>query len=132
MKTIDEIRRDNIAILVEEHGGVKSLAVKLEKSEAQVSQWLNGSKDSKTGKQRGMNSDTSRSIEEKAGKERGWMDHEHKTDVGYIPKSKKGEVAARIVDALTSEAQQDKAIKIVTTFAEPEGNGGDAPQRAAQ
>jgi hypothetical protein len=81
MKTIDEIRRDNIAILVEEHGGVKSLAVKLEKSEAQVSQWLNGSKDSKTGKQRGMNSDTSRSIEGKAGKERGWMDHDH-SDTG--------------------------------------------------
>lgn len=81
MKTIDEIRRDNIQVLIDEHGGNKSLADLLGKSEAQVSQLLHGSKDSKTGKPRGMNNTTARSIEAKCGKERGWLDNDH-SDVG--------------------------------------------------
>ncbi|MFA6120804.1 MAG: helix-turn-helix transcriptional regulator [Sideroxydans sp.] len=52
-------------------------------------------------------------------------------DAGYKPVSKRAEAAARIVDAMSS-AQQDKAIKIVTALAEPEGNGGEAPKHASQ
>lgn len=52
-------------------------------------------------------------------------------DSGYRPVSKRAEAAARIVDAMPS-AQQDKAIKIVTALAEPEGNGGEAPKHASQ
>lgn len=54
------------------------------------------------------------------------------TSSDYRPMSKKGETAARIVDAMTSVAQQDKAIKIVTTLAEPEDNGCDTPKYAPQ
>jgi len=50
-------------------------------------------------------------------------------DAGYRPVSKRAEVAARIVDAMSS-AQQDKAIKIVTALAEPEGNGHTPPKHA--
>lgn len=81
MKTIDEIRRDNIQVLIDECGGNKALSDLLGKSEAQVSQLLNGSRDSKTGKPRGMNNTTARAIEEKCGKERGWLDNDH-SDVG--------------------------------------------------
>jgi hypothetical protein len=49
----------------------------------------------------------------------------------YKPISKKGEAAARIIDGMPSEAQQDKAIKIVTTLAEPEDKG-HAPQQSTQ
>lgn len=51
---------------------------------------------------------------------------------GYVPISTKGEIAARIVDSMKSGAQQDKAIKIVTTLAEPEGNHGSTPMRATK
>ena len=50
-------------------------------------------------------------------------------DAGYRPVSKRAEVAARIVNAMSS-AQQDKAIKIVTALAEPEGNGHTPPKHA--
>ena len=52
-------------------------------------------------------------------------------DAGYRPLSKRAEAAARIVDAMPS-AQQDKAIKIITAFAEPESNGDDAPKHISQ
>lgn len=81
MKTIDEIRRDNIELLIGECGSLKGLADILDKSESQVSQLLHGSKDSKTGKPRGMNNTTARLIEQKCGKERGWLDNDH-SDVG--------------------------------------------------
>ena len=54
---------------------------------------------------------------------------ESSTEMGYKPKSKRGEVAAQIVDSMP-ESQQDKAIKIVTTLAEPEGNGLPTPRQA--
>lgn len=53
---------------------------------------------------------------------------ESSPDIGYKPKSKRGEVAARIIDSM-SPNQQDKAIKIVTTLAEPEGNGLPTPKK---
>ncbi len=77
MKTINEIHRDNLQELVNEAGGVQSLANKLNKSAAQVSQWLNGAKDSKTGKPRGISDDAARQIEIKMDKEHGWLDHDH-------------------------------------------------------
>lgn len=39
----------------------------------------------------------------------------------YVPRSKKSEAAAKIIDAMSTD-QQDKAVKIVTTLAEPESN----------
>jgi hypothetical protein len=51
---------------------------------------------------------------------------------GYMPKSKEAEIAARIVDGMGSPTQRDKAVKIVTTIAEPDGNHGSAPKRAAK
>jgi hypothetical protein len=73
--TIDEIHRANLAVLKVRYGGVTKLSDALEKSISQVSQWLNGSLDSKTKKRRGMEDDSCRYIENKLGLETGWMDH---------------------------------------------------------
>ena len=76
MKTIDEIHRANMALLVAEYG-VTGMAEKLNKSNSQVSQWLNGSKNSGTGKPRGISSGSCRTIEAAFGKPQGWMDADH-------------------------------------------------------
>ncbi|CQR45120.1 putative phage repressor [Thiomonas sp. CB3] len=79
MATNDEIRRQNLALLIAEYGTAASLAAILERTPAQISQWLNQSKDSKTGKPRGMRPDSARYIEKRTGKNRGWMDEPHPT-----------------------------------------------------
>lgn len=86
MKTIDEIRKENLAELVKEHGGVGKLADVLERSPSQVSQWLNSSKASVSGKPRRFNSDSARYIEKMCGKPEGWMDtpHDAKTAHGTM------------------------------------------------
>jgi phage repressor protein C with HTH and peptisase S24 domain len=77
MKSIDEIRRENIALLEKEYGSLTALADALGKSDSQVSQWKKGSTNSGTGKQRGMNATSARYIEQSTGKPTGWMDTSH-------------------------------------------------------
>ncbi len=77
MKLIDDLRRDNLALLRDEFGGLRSLAKRLQRTDSQVSQWIQGSKNSGTGKPRGMRSDTARLIEQLCNKHSGWLDCEH-------------------------------------------------------
>jgi hypothetical protein len=77
MTTIDEIHRENLKLLASEAGGKSILAELLGKSASQVSQWLNGSLDSKTGKARGIRPSSCRMIELALGKPVGWMDMTH-------------------------------------------------------
>lgn len=82
MKTIDEIRRANLVILIKENGGTNTAFAKyINKDPGQVSQWKNGSKNSATGKQRGMNDETARYLEDACNKDRGWMDVDHENNV---------------------------------------------------
>lgn len=74
MKTIEEIRRGKLDQLRVQCRTVSALAEKLGKNQSQVSQWLNASKDSKTGKPRTINSESARMIEQAFGKNSGWMD----------------------------------------------------------
>lgn len=74
MKTIEETYRERLAMLIAEYGGASELSKVIDKSPAQISQWLNGSPDSKTGKSRSFKSDTARDIEMKTGKPRAWFD----------------------------------------------------------
>jgi hypothetical protein len=78
--TNDEIRRENLRILVSETGGVAKLADRLGISGSQVSQWKNASPDSKTGKPRAMQDESARRLENACGKPRGWMDQQHSID----------------------------------------------------
>lgn len=77
MKTIDEIHRVNLAVACAEAGGVSKLAEKIGREPSQVSQWLNGSVNSGTGKARGMGLASCRRVEVALGKRTGWMDVEH-------------------------------------------------------
>ncbi|WP_422096865.1 hypothetical protein [Variovorax sp.] len=74
METIDAIHRHRLALLIKEAGSQAKLATQTGKSAAQISQWLNASKDSKTGKPRAMDRNTAREFERACGKPSGWMD----------------------------------------------------------
>ncbi|VVE12459.1 putative HTH-type transcriptional regulator [Pandoraea capi] len=76
MKTCHEIRKDQLRALTEELGGVRALSEAIGKGEVQIRQWLNASRDSRTGKPRGIADDIARHIEEATGKPVGWMDND--------------------------------------------------------
>lgn len=103
MKLIDDLRRENLTKLRLEFGGLKVLSEKLERDDSQVSQWILGSKNSGTGKPRGMRSDTARYIELKCGKPEGWLDHDH-TDSTASPTQ---------TAQPPQEYQQNKALELV-------------------
>lgn len=80
MTTIELIHRANMAILVDECGGTTALGDKIGVSASQISQWLNGSINSGTGKPRGMHPNSCRKLEGACGKPVGWMDKSHAPD----------------------------------------------------
>jgi len=87
MRTIEEIRHARLIQLLElpEYPTVQSLADKIERVNAQVSQWKNRSeRKNKAGKVTGLSnidSVSARWIEKKVGKPPGWMDNDPKFDV---------------------------------------------------
>jgi DNA-binding transcriptional regulator YdaS (Cro superfamily) len=74
MKTIEEVYRARLHVLIKEAGNQAKLAKLIGKSGSQISQWINGSPDSKTGKPRAMSREIARAIERTLGKPTGWMD----------------------------------------------------------
>ncbi|WP_353630657.1 S24 family peptidase [Achromobacter xylosoxidans] len=84
MKDIDEVRRENLRRLEQEHGGPSAAAKALEMSPSQFMNLRDGAKDSKTGKPRGMRKETARKIEERAGKPIGWLDVSHPEPETYV------------------------------------------------
>lgn len=106
MATIDQIYRDNLRLLVQEAGGtVTALAARLGKQNAQVSQWLNGSKDSKTGKPRTLARATARDIERVMNKPEGWMDQPH-GELAAQATAAHEEIAEYALDQLPAEYRQ--------------------------
>lgn len=79
MKTIEDIRHENLLAVVADLGSNKALADLIQKDPAQVSQWINKSPNSKTGKPRNVSSETARLIELATGKPTGWMDAPHQS-----------------------------------------------------
>jgi hypothetical protein len=79
MKTIEEIRRQNLVQIAKDMGSIQAVADAIGKSHSQVSQWKNGSIDQKSKRARTMDSESARLIELKCGKEVGWMDNIHTT-----------------------------------------------------
>lgn len=74
MKTIEEIRHQNLMIIRKECGSISKIAEKTGKSYAQVHQWVKRTKSFKAGIPRSMSSASARLLEEKFDKEIGWMD----------------------------------------------------------
>lgn len=79
MKTIEETYREKLKILANEFGGQNGLSKVIGKSAAQISQWINASPDSKTGKPRSLKSETAREIERLTGKPHAWLDQPFET-----------------------------------------------------
>lgn len=101
MKVIEEIRLSNLLALVKNSGGVTRFADKTGKQQAQISQLVNQSPDSKTKKPKSMGSSQAREFEEALGLERGWLGHEHNQQaVGELAME-----AATIIAGLSSSDQ---------------------------
>lgn len=80
MTTIDDIRTNNLHLLSSEYGGPGALAAAIGKHASQVSQWLNRSRHSVSGKPRAISGPSCRALEDRIGKAAGWMDVEHRSD----------------------------------------------------
>ena len=76
MKTCDEVRRDNLALLIKEAGGIAQLAEKYECTEAAIKTMLRAYKDSKSGTPKGIGTVAARKLETCMHKERGWLDQD--------------------------------------------------------
>jgi hypothetical protein len=87
MDTVADIRHANLLALIKRAGGPGALADRIDRSPAQVSQWVNRPPDSSTGKPRNIGDRAARHIESSLQLQRGWMDTPHDEDAGvYIGK----------------------------------------------
>jgi hypothetical protein len=77
MKTIDDIRTENLQTLVKQCEGTTKFSERTGKSASQVSQWLNRSPNSITGRPRVISTASCRAVEEALELPPGWMDTEH-------------------------------------------------------
>lgn len=84
MKTIEETRLSRLKIAIEECGGIPLFSKKTDISYAQISQWVNKSPDSKTGKPRTISSSSARNIEVILDKPCGWFDQPVYTELEKI------------------------------------------------
>jgi phage repressor protein C with HTH and peptisase S24 domain len=82
MQTIDEIRRRNLAVLVQSAGSIQKVADAIGRSHSQVSQIKTSAKSTATGKPRAMGDAMARAMEKAFQLERGWMDNAHSGSAG--------------------------------------------------
>jgi hypothetical protein len=94
MPTVDLIRHANLLLLVERAGTQRALAESIDKSPAQVSQWI-GRKPDAQGNPRNISGKSARDIEQRLSLPPGWMDQDHRD----VP----GEAVPAIRDAPTIE-----------------------------
>lgn len=77
MKTISEIRLENLRLLIDEFGTQDAVAERAATSPVYLSQLLNAAVDVKTGRVRQIGDPLARKLEAGCGKEVGWMDNIH-------------------------------------------------------
>ena len=111
MKVIEEIRFDNLLILIEEAGGITRFAEKAGKQQAQISQLVNKSPDSKTKKPKAIGSKQAREFEVVANKETGWMDHDHSDKAADLFRQLPAEVREWLIKRSDQGDQQADAPK---------------------
>lgn len=98
MNKIEDVRRRNLAALREQIGSVAELAERIGKSQSQVSQWLNASTHSSSGKPRTISSGSCREIEKAFKKPDGWMDVEH-VDLEVVQSSEASDLRRMLSEA---------------------------------
>jgi hypothetical protein len=77
MKTVGEIRLENLEALVREFGTLDAVATRAESTSVYLSQLRNGTIDQKTGRGRQMGNAIARRLEKACNKPSGWMDAAH-------------------------------------------------------
>lgn len=87
MRKIEQIRNENLKLLIKESGGVNAFALKIGRSQAQVSQWANNSVNSETGKPRNISSRSCRLIEQLFNLPEGWFDIASHSNVDPAPEA---------------------------------------------
>lgn len=121
MKTTVEIRRDNLILLIAEHGSIASLNAKIgmARTDATLSQIKNRSPDSKTKVPKSMGDSLARRIETQLTLEVGWMDNQQ---IPHTYRNRKLAAAMSVMEAMDDD-QLSRAVKIIDALAEPSKNG---------
>lgn len=150
MKMIEDLRVENMGLLRDQFGSVTALAARLQRSDSQVSQWINASINSATGQPRGMKPKTARWIEETVGKPKGWLDQDHSARPSHTssdetttfeqpaPKTTEQmikELAARVVDEGIDTAEWAPGqfkFEISKLLNQSKANPPDKPQTPRQ
>lgn len=121
MKTVGQIRRENLMQLLEKHGSIAELNVKLglPRTDATLSQIKNQSITSR-GKPKMMGVTLARRIEKDLKLSEGWLDNDH------APPSYRQQRIDHAVKAMEhmTDYQVDQAVKIIDTLAEPASSNG--------
>lgn len=123
MKTVSETRRENLLLLVTEHGSLANLNEKLGllRTDATLSQIKNQSRESRTGKPKMMGVTLARRIEKALNLPTGWMDNDQ------LPLSYRQQRIAHVARAMEgmTDYEVDQTVKIVDTLAQPKVANGD-------
>lgn len=103
MRTIDEIRRANLKILLQDRfeGSPSQIAMRLEASQSQISQLFSG--------YRNIGDSIARRLEAACGLPSGWMDQDHAT-------SAEEEEIIDIFRSIRSAEQRRKAVEMLRIF----------------
>lgn len=109
MKTVEEIRRTRLAMLVKEIGSLADLSEKVHKSrrDSTLSQIMNGAIGSKTEKPKTMGSELARRLEAAFNKEPGWMDNDPLL-TGELPPGSEMEAETQILAIFRTLGPQAK------------------------
>lgn len=120
MKTVGQIRRENLLKLIEQHGSIAELNNKLglPRTDATLSQIKNQSTTSR-GKPKMMGVTLARRIEQSLKLIEGWLDNDH-APPSY--RQQRIEHAVKAMEHMT-DYQVDQAVKIIDTLAQPVKNG---------
>lgn len=99
MKSVQEIRRENLMFLIEQYGSIAQLNITLgrKRTDGTLSQIKNAAVNSQTNKARNMGAGVAREIERKLNLEMGWMDVEHDESQPFEPNSTDAQLMATTV-----------------------------------
>lgn len=111
MKTCQEIRLENLRLLIEEAGSAAALARLTSVPPPYISQLLAGAtnQEDRGGKARVVGDDTARKLERGMGREAGWLDHEHPADAQMAIEAE----VLQMLRQLTEESDLRAAINAV-------------------
>lgn len=126
MRSIRDIRRDNLSILAKDHGGQAGLARVIGKDRNQVYQWLRPETDPKS---RSLSDATAREIEATLALAQNWLDQDHTTPTttALVERAEPltNEDALRQVGQMLArmdEGTRKAALGLISTYSEdPDG-----------